>query len=76
MFQLSTIFVSVIILLKNIEIKNYSTRVVAWSGIYQLQTSARLDHNCNRNDNPKYGKREMLQLEFMFESYFEVDDDM
>ena len=57
-----------------------ATRVVDWSEIYILQESGWLDRNPNRyhdhNPNSKEGKKEKFQLEFVFELYFEVDDDI
>ena len=47
-----------------------------WSDIYQFWASGLLDRNPNPNPNPnpKEGEIEMFWLEFVFESYFEVDN--
>ena len=42
--------------------------MVAWSDIYILRASGWLVPN--PNPNPKEGKREKIQLEFLFESTF------
>ena len=59
-----------------------------WSNIYLLRASGCLDRNSNLNPNPnpnpnpkpnrnpKEGTREIFQIEFVFESYFEVDKDV
>ena len=49
-----------------------------WSDIYILWTSGWLDYNPNPNPNPntKERKREMFWLEFVFESYFEMGNDV